>query len=217
VIREVSMSRKRPQKIPVPAPLPEEQAFAEVVELIQTARGKALAAVNIALIDLYWQVGEYISRKLETAAWGEGVVEALARYIQRHHPNLKGFTRRNLFRMRQFYEAYQGQLIVSALLAQLPWTHHLMILSRSKRADKREFYLRLSIREQWSKRELERQLRAAAFERAVLSPAKMSPLVAQMHPLIAEYQTQLLDKKLLQAKLHEFYALTATESVGQEV
>lgn len=217
MIREVSMSRKRPQKIPVPAPLPEEQAFAEVVELIQTARGKALAAVNIALIDLYWQVGEYISRKLETAAWGEGVVEALARYIQRHHPNLKGFTRRNLFRMRQFYEAYQGQLIVSALLAQLPWTHHLMILSRSKRADKREFYLRLSIREQWSKRELERQLRAAAFERAVLSPAKMSPLVAQMHPLIAEYQTQLLDKKLLQAKLHEFYALTATESVGQEV
>src|SRR4051794_31526594 len=81
---------------------PEEQAFAEILEMIQAARGQAVAAVNTALIDLYWRVGEYISRKLETAAWGEGVIEALARYIQRHHPSLRGFTRRNLFRMRQF-------------------------------------------------------------------------------------------------------------------
>src|SRR3954453_19761025 len=87
---------------------PEEQAFAEVVEMIQAARGQAVAAVNTALIDLYWRIGEYISRKLETAAWGEGVVEALARYIQRHHPSLRGFTRRNLFRMRQLFEAYRG-------------------------------------------------------------------------------------------------------------
>jgi predicted nuclease of restriction endonuclease-like (RecB) superfamily len=90
-------------------------------------------------------------------------------------------------------------------------------LGQSKRPEEREFYLRLAIRERWGKRELERQLRAAAFERAVLSPAKVSPVVAQVHPLIAEYQTQLPDKKLLQAKLHEFYALTASESVGQEV
>lgn len=161
---------------------PEEQAFAEVVEMIQAARRQAVAAVNTALIDLYWRVGEYISRKLETAAWGEGVIEALARYIQRHHPSLRGFTRRNLFRMRQFFEAYKGDEKVSPLVRQLPWTHHLIILGQSKRPEEREFYLRLAIRERWSKRELERQLRAAAFERAVLSPAKVSPLVAHMHP-----------------------------------
>jgi predicted nuclease of restriction endonuclease-like (RecB) superfamily len=171
-----------PQKTPVPAAPPEEQAFAEVVEMIQAARGKALAAVNTELIDLYWRIGEYISRKVETAAWGEGVVEALARYIQRHHPSLRGFTRRNLFRMRQFFEAYKGDEKVSPLVRQLPWTHHLLILGQSKRPEEREFYLRLAIRERWSKRELERQLRAAAFERAVLSPAKVSPVVAQMHP-----------------------------------
>ena len=66
------------------------------------------AAVNTGLVDLYWRLGEYISRKLQAATWGEGVVDALARYIERHHPNLRGFTRRNLFRMRQFFEAYQG-------------------------------------------------------------------------------------------------------------
>jgi predicted nuclease of restriction endonuclease-like (RecB) superfamily len=173
---------KRPQATSALAAPPEEQTFAEIVEMIQAARGQALAAVNTALIDLYWKVGEYISRKLETAAWGEGVVDELARYIQRRHPNLRGFTRRNLFRMRQFFEAYKEQANVSALLAQLPWTHHLIILGQSKRPEEREFYMRLATRERWGKRELERQLRAAAFERAVLSPAKVSPVVAQMHP-----------------------------------
>lgn len=162
--------------------MPEEQAFAEVVAMIQASRGRALAAVNTELVDLYWRIGEYISRKLETATWGEGVVDALARYIQRHHPNLRGFTRRSLFRMRQFFEAYKGAEKVSALLTQLPWTHHLIILGQSKLPEEREFYLRLAIRERWSSRELERQLRAAAFERAVLSPAKVSPVVAQIHP-----------------------------------
>jgi len=173
---------KRPQETSALATPPEEQTFAEVVEMIQAARGEALAAVNTALIGLYWKVGEYISRKLESATWGEGVVNELARYIQRQHPNLRGFTRRNLFRMRQFFEAYREQENVSALLAQLPWTHHLIILGQSKRPEEREFYIRLAIRERWGKRELERQLRVAAFERAVLSPAKVSPVVAQMHP-----------------------------------
>jgi predicted nuclease of restriction endonuclease-like (RecB) superfamily len=160
----------------------EEPAFAEVVEMIQASRSRALAAVNTALIDLYWRIGEYISRKLESAVWGEGVVEALARYIQRHHPNLRGFTRPNLFRMRQLFEAYRGDEKVSPLVRQLPWTHHLLILGQSKGPEEREFYVRQAIRERWSKRELERQLRAGAFERAALSRAKVSPLMAQMHP-----------------------------------
>ncbi|HSS49116.1 MAG TPA: PDDEXK nuclease domain-containing protein [Thermoanaerobaculia bacterium] len=150
--------------------------------MIQVSREQAVSAVNTTLIDLYWRIGEYIARKLETAAWGEGVVEALARYIQRRHPNLRGFTRRNLFRMRQFFEVYKEQEKVSALLTQLPWTHHLMILSHSKRAEEREFYIRLAAREKWSSRELERQLAGALFERAVLNPPKVSAALRQLHP-----------------------------------
>jgi hypothetical protein len=67
-------------------------AFAEVVDLIRRARQRAFQAVNTELIDLYWRIGEYISRKLETAAWGEGVVDQLAEYIARQHADLKGFT-----------------------------------------------------------------------------------------------------------------------------
>ena len=150
--------------------------------MIQQARGHAFTAVNATVVGLYWRIGEYISRTLDAAAWGEGVVDKLAQYIQRRQPNLRGYTRRNLFRMRQFYDAYRGQKKVSALLTQLPWTHHLIILAQSRRPEEREFYLRLAARERWSSRELERQLRAAAFERTVLSPPKVSALVARTHP-----------------------------------
>ncbi|MGH7137103.1 MAG: DUF1016 N-terminal domain-containing protein, partial [Pirellulales bacterium] len=123
-----------------------------------------------------------ISRKLESAAWGQKVVQQLAEHIARAHPDLKVFTRSNLLRMRQFYETYRQQAIVAPLVRQLPWTHNLLILSRSKRPEEREFYLRLALRERWTKRELERQLNGALFERVVLSPAKMSPPVTQLHP-----------------------------------
>jgi len=60
------------------------------------------------LIELYWQVGEYISRKIEQAKRGDGVVTQLAEYLAQTQPGLRGFTRRNLFRMRRFYESYRG-------------------------------------------------------------------------------------------------------------
>jgi predicted nuclease of restriction endonuclease-like (RecB) superfamily len=156
--------------------------FAEITQLIESARQRAYQAVNTALIELYWQVGAYLSGKIKAAEWGEGVIEQLARHLASTQPGLKGFTRRNLFRMRQFYEAYPDAPLVTALLTQLPWTHNLIILSRSKRPEEREFYLKMAAQEKWSKRELERQFDAALFERVVLGPAKVSPLVAQIHP-----------------------------------
>ena len=181
--------------IPPGPPAALEASFAEVVGLIQQARQRAFQAVNSEIIDLYWQVGEIISRKLETATWGEGVVDQLARYIARKHPNIKGFTRRSLFRMRQFYETYRREKKLAPLVRQVSWTHNLLILSRCKRPEEREFYLRLCLREHWGKRELERQLAGALFERTVLSPPKVSPPVAQLHPAAESLfkDTYLLD------------------------
>ena len=156
--------------------------FSEIAQLIATAKQRAVQAVNTTLIELYWQIGQRISRKVAAAEWGDGVVAQLAHYLAQTQPGLRGFTRRNLFRMRQFYEAYPNAEMVSALLTQLPWTQHLIILSQSKRPEEREFYLRLAAQEQWSSRQLERQFKAALFERTVLSPPKVSPVVAQMHP-----------------------------------
>ncbi len=180
----MSRTPKKTPKPPGPTVLTASSPpeFDEVLQLINESRARAFSAVNQELVGLYWRIGEYINRKLESAAWGEGVVQQLADYIAQRYPDLKGFTRRNLFRMRQFYETYVGDEKVSPLVTQLPWTHNLLILSGTKRAEEREFYLRMALRERWSKRELERQINGALFERVVLSPAKVSPPVRELHP-----------------------------------
>jgi predicted nuclease of restriction endonuclease-like (RecB) superfamily len=160
----------------------QQEGFAEVVAMIQAARGRALAAVNSELVDLYWRVGAYISQKLETAAWGEGVVEALARYIADRHPGLRGFTRANLFRMRQFFDTYRGDEKVATLLRQLPWSAHLHILAKTRRPEEREFYLRMASQQRWPVREVARQIDSALFERAVLHPPKVSTALRELHP-----------------------------------
>lgn len=150
--------------------------FAHVVQLIKNAQQNAVVAVNAQLIGLYWQVGAFISQKIERAEWGDSVVEQLATHIAQTQPGLRGFTRRNLFRMRQFYEAYRkDEDLVSALLTQIPWTHHLMLLSQCKMLEEREFYMRTAIAQKWSSRELDRQLESALFERMLTNPAKLSP------------------------------------------
>ena len=156
--------------------------FDEVLALIDEARRRAYQAVNTELVGLYWQLGEYISKKIESAQWGDGVVEELAAVIARQYPGMRGFTRPNLFRMRQFYEAYRDDEKVSALLRQLPWTHHLLILGRAKHSEEREFYLLAAIQGRWSSRELERQIRSGAALRAAPGRKKVSAALAQIHP-----------------------------------
>ena len=163
-------------------PLIPQDDFTEITQLIAAARQRAVQTVNTTLIDLYWQVGLTISHKIAAAEWGDGVVAQLAEHLAHTQHGLRGFTRSNLFRMRKFYETYQGDEIVAPLVRQLPWSHNIIILNQGKRPEEREFYLRLAIREQWSKRELERQFKTALFERTVLSPANVSSLVIQIHP-----------------------------------
>lgn len=158
-------------------------AFAEVAGLIRQARQRAYAAVTTAQIDLYWQVGAYISAKIAAAAWGERTVDGLAAYLAEQHADLRGFTRASLFRMRQFYETHRGEdAIVATLLRQLPWSHHVAIIGRCKSQQERQFYLETAVRERWSFRELGRQLDGGLFLRAVASPAQASAAVAALRP-----------------------------------
>ncbi len=156
--------------------------FDEVLLLIAAARQRAYQAVNTELVGLYWELGGYISRKIASAEWGDGVVDELAATIAREYPGQRGFTRPNLFRMRRFFEAYQSDAKVSALLRQLPWTHHLLILGQAKLPEERKYYMLAAIKHGWSSRELERQIRAGAALRSVPTTKKVSALVAQIHP-----------------------------------
>ena len=215
-----SMAKKRnpPKKLAVNPPArppkavtrttaaPLQTDFDVVLELINSARIRAVAAANKTLIELYWSIGEYISQQIATDGWGEGTVEALAEYIQKRQPNARGYSARNLWRMMQFYETYRDLPKLSPLVTELSWTHNLLILSRCKREEEREFYLRVCLREKWGKRELERQLGGALFERTDLSPTKLSPAVAETHPDAADLfkDTYLLEFLDLPPKHSEF-------------
>jgi predicted nuclease of restriction endonuclease-like (RecB) superfamily len=162
------------------APAPLEAEFGEIVGLIQQARQRAYQAVNTELVGLYWRIGATISAKLAAAEWGEGVVESLARHLARVLPGQRGFSVQNLWRMRQFFEAYAGDEKLSSLVRVLPWSHNLVILNQAASAEARHFYLTMAARERWSVRELERQLRLGAFEQAVLAPPKLSTALREM-------------------------------------
>jgi len=179
------MNKKNTKKLPVKprqAVVPLESQFAEVAELVRIGRRRAFASVNAAVIETYWQVGRYISGKVEKASWGQGVVQQLAEYLQKTILDPRGFSARNLWRMKQFHDIYGSYEKLSALLTQLSWTNHLLILSKSRSKEERLFYLSLSAKERYSSRELERQLNSGLFERSVLSKPKLSTLLTVLHP-----------------------------------
>ena len=150
--------------------------FINVVNLIQEARENSIRKVNEELILLYWNVGKYISEQLESQKWGSSYVDELASFISENCPEVKGFNRRGLYRMKQFYETYKDNEFVSPLVTQISWTNHLLIMSKTKTDEEREFYVKLCLKEKYSKRELERQLDSGYFERYILSTENLEPI-----------------------------------------
>ena len=146
--------------------------FSKLITIIDDARSRALKAVNAELIQMYRDVGACLSDLCAQSEFGDGIIDQVASFIARENPNIKGFNRRGLYRMKQFYEAYRGDEFVSPLVTQISWTNHLLILSGCKSREERHFYLALCAREQYSKRELERQINSAYFERYMLSRTK---------------------------------------------
>lgn len=188
--------------------------FEQIILLITEARNRVYSKANAELVMLYFNIGKVVSEKVTAGNWGDGTVNDLADYIAEKQPALKGFNRRGLYRMKQFYEVYSNEEIVSTVLTQLKdenksnvspvvtqievesnnqkvspvvtqlentvftfcsrilskinWTHHLLILSKTKSIEEKLFYLNQCINEKLSKRELERQLNSATFERTML-------------------------------------------------
>lgn len=149
--------------------------FSEIISIIDSARSRALKAVNAELIQMYWDVGQYLSVLCAKASFGDKVIDEIAAYITETSPQIKGFNRRGLYRMKQFYETYKDDEFVTPLVTQISWTNHLLIMSGSKSAEERHFYMELCAKNRYSKRELERQMDSAYYERYMLSAKKLLP------------------------------------------
>ena len=185
------MKKTEKEMVAAPArrlpPSTEQSAFEEVLAFIEQSRIQASQAVNTVLIDLYWKVGEYVWHKIRNEGWGKGTVLALSTFVQSKHLGIRGFSAQNIWRMRQFFDTYRDQPNLSTLLRELPWSSNLHILSRAKRPEEREFYLRIASRNRWQVRELARQMNAGVFERSILNPPKLSTALRELQPLAAEF------------------------------
>lgn len=157
-----------------------KQDFENVIKLIQDSRRRAYRAVNTELIDLYWNIGKYICKRVEEADWGKSIVKKLSEYIVKNNPEIKGFTTSNLWRMKQFYETYPNDKKLATLWRELSWSHNRTIFSRCKTPEEREFYLKLSVKEKYSVRELERQINTSVFERTILANKKLAPAMREL-------------------------------------
>lgn len=161
--------------------------FEQILSLVQNARNRIFSKANTELILLYFNVGKIVSEKVNNGNWGDNTVQELADFIAAKQPELNGFNRRGLYRMKQYYETYTNPQFVSTastllqttenettefvttLLTQIQWSAHLHILSKTKTTEEKIFYLKLTHDQNLSVRELERQLNTSVYERTMLS------------------------------------------------
>jgi len=207
-------------------------SFSVLQEAIRQGRYNALKTANAELVNVYWQVGAFVSRQLEQSKWGEKTVQQLADFLQQQEPGLKGFDKRSIYRMIEFYKNYQASSIVASprpqlqaienqtnkivasarpqlretseaseftssvrqqilsedirqtILVKISWTHNRTIFSRCKTEQEKEFYIQLSIKENYSVKELDRQISAGLFERVMIGNKQLSPVLKEKYPNI---------------------------------
>lgn len=199
-----------------------EKDFSEVLKLIQTGRSRAYSAINITMIETYWAVGSYLSRKVVEAGWGKGVVKELSSWLLQKAPDIKGYSAQNLWRMKQLFEIYHDNPKLSALLRELSWTNHCIIMAQCKTIEEKEFYVQAASKAGWASRELENQIKKGPHENpsigVLLCRNKDDEVVEYalsrtLSPaLVAEYEHKLIPKALLKQKLHEWTALIEARS-----
>lgn len=103
-------------------------SFNEVITIIETARENAFRAVNRELINMYWDIGAYVSSRVAESGWGKSVVKDFSDFIQRHYVGIKGFSPQNIWRMKQFFETYNGNEKLSPLVREISWTNNVLIM-----------------------------------------------------------------------------------------
>lgn len=136
-----------------------------IITDIKFAKVQTVKAVNKNLILLYWNIGKRISDEQIIQNYGKSVVEKLSKDLRQEFPNAKGFSSRNLWDMKRFYEFYNGNIILRQLVAELPWGHNLVILNKIKDIKETEFYLKKSIQFGWSRSVLVHQIENKLYER----------------------------------------------------
>jgi predicted nuclease of restriction endonuclease-like (RecB) superfamily len=151
----------------------------EVKQRIRSAQYEALKAVNTQLIALYWDIGKMIVTRQEGATWGKSIVEQLAKDLQAEFPGISGFSARNIWRMRDFYLTYKANEKLTPLVAEIGWTHNIVILEKCKDDLEREFYIRMTRKFGWTKNVLIHQIENQTYEKTLLNQTNFDRAVSE--------------------------------------
>ena len=155
--------------------------YEEVKEAIRVSQYAALKRVNAELIKLYWDIGKMITGRQEEYGWGKSVVETLSEDLRKEYPGVRGYSSSNLWRMRNFYEAYSVSKKLAPLVREIAWSHNLVILEKCKDDLEREFYIKMTRRYGWTKAVLIHQVEVKAYESFLLSQTNFDKALAEKY------------------------------------
>jgi len=143
------------------------ELLSEIKQNVVNSRIQAVKSVNTELVSLYWNIGKLILERQKENGWGKSIVEKLSIDLQMEYPQQTGFSTRNLWDMRRFYEKYQNQPKLRQLVAEIPWGHHLLILNKIGDFDEAHYYIKASSELGWSRNVLLNQIKADLYHRAL--------------------------------------------------
>lgn len=173
----------------------------ELKTRIHTAQQRAALAVNRELVLLYWQIGCDILARQAEQGWGAKVIERLAHDLRSAFPEMKGFSPRNLKYMRAFAQAWPEVEFVQAVLAQLPWYHHLALLDKLPDPEARRWYAAQAIEHGWSRNVLVMQIETRLLERS-------GSAITNFETLLPKPQSDLARETLKDPYRFDFLGLT---------
>lgn len=177
--------------------------FEDIKRGIQSARVSAAISVNKELIKLYLHIGQQIVEKQEEFGWGKSVVEILASDLQKEFENTDGFSARNLWNMRMFYLQYRNNEFLLQAVAEIPWGHNLLIMNKITDQNEREYYIKATIENGWSRNVLGLQIKSNAYQRHMLTAKQHN-----FEKALPEHLAEQADQTMKDVYMLDFLGIT---------
>lgn len=151
----------------------------KVKDRVRSAQYDALKAVNKELITLYWDIGRMIVERQEEVGWGKSVVEHLSEDLKKEFAGMQGFSVRNIWYMRNFYTLYSKNAKLQPMVAEIGWSHNIVIMDKCENDLEREFYLRMTKKYGWTKNVLVIKIETKAYENTFINQTNFDKTVPE--------------------------------------
>lgn len=155
----------------------ENYDFDKIIAIIESTKERIYTKINEEAITMYFNIGQFISKEMKSNKYGDLYIQKMAIFLKQEYPDLKGFDKRNLYKIKQFYEMYADDNEALKLLTGVNWSSHRVIMTRCKTMDSKIFYMNICVRDRLSVRELERQIDSLYYERCLESNVTLTPAI----------------------------------------